>query len=212
MQKGKRYRFRLINAVSHACPVSIEVQGHNLTVLSSDSFDLRPETVERLISNSGERYDFVVDASQCGGNFWIRVTGVGVCDIVNPLEQYAILTYDNTTPIRDMQLNYGSPPPRNEQLNHQQRVSRLLNKEKKFYFNLIFNFHRLSTIQRPSVGQTIRSISALLTWNRMILDEALLTCHLLRKFIWDSSKTELIQVNRHISSKETTLNVLWVSS
>lgn len=123
VQKGKRYRFRLINAVSHACPVSIEFQGHNLTVLASDSFDLRPETVDRVISNSGERYDFVVDASQCGGNFWIRVTGLGVCDLINPLEQYALLSYDEARPIRDISLNYDSVPSRTEQLNSQQRVS-----------------------------------------------------------------------------------------
>lgn len=125
MKKGKRYRFRLINGMTHVCPTSIEVQGHSLTILASDSFDLRPVTVERLITNSGERYDFVIDASrsECEGNFWIRVAGVGVCDIAIPLEQYAILAYDQTTPTQDIALDYDVVPNRSDKLNTQQRVS-----------------------------------------------------------------------------------------
>lgn len=70
VRKGRRYRFRLINAMSHVCPVALEVERHSLRIIASDSFDLQPATVESLISNSGERYDFVIDADQSPGEFF----------------------------------------------------------------------------------------------------------------------------------------------
>lgn len=110
--------------MSHVCPTSIEFQGHSLTIIGSDSYDLKPVVVDRLISNSGERYDFIVDASQCEGNFWIRVTGIGICDSRLQLDQYAILTYDQTTSLHDIAFNYddSSVPLRADPLNSQQRV------------------------------------------------------------------------------------------
>lgn len=53
--------------MSHVCATAIEIEGHSLKVIASDSFDLQPVTVEKLISNAGERYDFVVEANQLNG-------------------------------------------------------------------------------------------------------------------------------------------------
>lgn len=53
--------------MSHVCPTAIEIEHHSLRVIASDSYDLQPVTVEKLISNAGERYDFVVDANQNQG-------------------------------------------------------------------------------------------------------------------------------------------------
>lgn len=50
--------------MSHVCPIQIEIEGHKMQVISSDSFDLQPVTVDRLILNSGERFDVVVYANQ----------------------------------------------------------------------------------------------------------------------------------------------------
>uniref|UniRef100_A0A336LRE1 CSON012189 protein n=1 Tax=Culicoides sonorensis TaxID=179676 RepID=A0A336LRE1_CULSO len=86
---GSRYRFRFINSASHVCPVQIQIQNHNLTVISTDSFDVRPEEVNTLITTSGERYDFIVNANQAPGNYCIRVRLLGICNH----EQFAILAY-----------------------------------------------------------------------------------------------------------------------
>lgn len=63
VRRERRYRFRLINAMSHICPTSIEVEKHSLRVIASDSFDLEPADFEKVVSNSGERYDFVINAN-----------------------------------------------------------------------------------------------------------------------------------------------------
>ncbi|XP_063700380.1 uncharacterized protein LOC134830740 [Culicoides brevitarsis] len=89
VKQGSRYRFRFINSGSHVCPVQIQIQGHNLSVISTDSFDVHPENVNTLISTSGERYDFVVNADQAPGNYCVRVKLLGVCNH----EQFAVLSY-----------------------------------------------------------------------------------------------------------------------
>ena len=92
VQRGRRYRFRLVNTLNHPCPVLLEIERHNLTIIATDSFDIKPVTVSSLVSQAGERYDFVVEANQNIGEFWIRVKGFSVCD---PWEtqQLAVLSY-----------------------------------------------------------------------------------------------------------------------
>ena len=53
--------------MSHVCPAVLEIENHSLLVIATDSYDLQPVTVDSLVSTSGERYDFVVNASQTGG-------------------------------------------------------------------------------------------------------------------------------------------------
>lgn len=67
VQKGSRYRFRWVNSMSHICPAVLDVQGHSLQIIASDSFDLQPVTVDTLVSLPGERYDFVINANQTNG-------------------------------------------------------------------------------------------------------------------------------------------------
>lgn len=67
MQRGKRYRFRAVNAGSHVCPALIEIQSHSLQIIASDGFSLQPVIVDSLYLNAGERFDFVVNANQTGG-------------------------------------------------------------------------------------------------------------------------------------------------
>lgn len=121
VRTGRRYRFRLINAMSHVCPTSIEVEKHHMKILASDSFDLQPVTVESLISNSGERYDFVINATEDSGRFWIRVKGLGPC-ATREMEQFAILAYDEFSPLEDLAFNYPTPPVSSEPLNPNPRV------------------------------------------------------------------------------------------
>ncbi|XP_067620020.1 uncharacterized protein [Eurosta solidaginis] len=89
---GKRYRFRLINSISHSCPFQLQIEQHNMSIIASDSYDLEPHYFDTLITNAGERYDFVLLANHTAGDFWIRVRGMGVCAIL-PTESFALLRY-----------------------------------------------------------------------------------------------------------------------
>lgn len=53
--------------MSHVCPAMLEIENHNMTVIATDSYDVQPVTVDSIYSNSGERYDFVINANQYGG-------------------------------------------------------------------------------------------------------------------------------------------------
>jgi len=79
VEKGKRYRFRIINAGILYCPIEISVDMHNLTVISTDGSDVEPYEVESLVIMAGERYDFVLNASQAVANYWLRAKGFADC-------------------------------------------------------------------------------------------------------------------------------------
>lgn len=96
VEPGKKYRFRVINSISHACPVQLQVEGHELTIISSDSYNVEPRSFDTLINNSGERYDFILTANHTKGDFWIRVCGLGVCAI-KPTESFALLRYTSNS-------------------------------------------------------------------------------------------------------------------
>ncbi|KAI8423719.1 hypothetical protein MSG28_012750 [Choristoneura fumiferana] len=44
VEQGYKYRFRVINAEFLNCPIEMSVDGHNITVISSDGYDLEPIT------------------------------------------------------------------------------------------------------------------------------------------------------------------------
>lgn len=76
VQKGFRYRFRLINAGFLNCPIEVSVDNHTLLVISSDGTDLKPVEADSLVSYAGERFDFVINADKEVGNYWIRFRGL----------------------------------------------------------------------------------------------------------------------------------------
>ncbi|KAK2581552.1 hypothetical protein KPH14_005204 [Odynerus spinipes] len=76
---GKRYRFRMINSFGTVCPAEITIQNHRMTVIATDGEDVKPTVVDRIVSTSGERYDFVLNANQNGGSYWIQVRGLAEC-------------------------------------------------------------------------------------------------------------------------------------
>uniref|UniRef100_A0A8D8I2J0 Laccase-4 n=1 Tax=Culex pipiens TaxID=7175 RepID=A0A8D8I2J0_CULPI len=92
VRKGGRYRFRFINAASHVCPLELQIENHPLQIIASDSFNVQPVTVNTLVTTSGERYDFVVNADQPSANYWIRLRAIGPCDYLN-IDQTAVLSY-----------------------------------------------------------------------------------------------------------------------
>lgn len=68
---GKTYRFRMIaNGVLY--PWRLSIDNHSLVVIASDGMDIEPITVQSIIINPGERYDFLLSAHQHPSNYWIR--------------------------------------------------------------------------------------------------------------------------------------------
>lgn len=80
VSENSKYRFRLINAEFLNCPMEISVDSHNLTIFSSDGNDVEPIEVSSFVSYAGERFDFIINANQNPGNYWIRVRGLMDCD------------------------------------------------------------------------------------------------------------------------------------
>ncbi|XP_050514560.1 uncharacterized protein LOC114336593 [Diabrotica virgifera virgifera] len=89
---GKRYRFRMINSFASVCPAQLTIQGHDLTLIATDGEPVQPVKVNTVISFSGERYDFVINADQAPGAYWIQLRGLGECGI-RRVQQLAILRY-----------------------------------------------------------------------------------------------------------------------
>ncbi|KAK6186504.1 hypothetical protein SNE40_008533 [Patella caerulea] len=87
---GEQYRFRWI-AAGALFPFRISIDEHNLTIIASDGYDLKPKTVESLVINPGERYDFIITTDKPVGNYWVRAITLEVN--VNHTAE-AILRYD----------------------------------------------------------------------------------------------------------------------
>ncbi|XP_026474637.1 laccase isoform X1 [Ctenocephalides felis] len=89
---GRRYRFRMIAAIASVCPVQLTFEGHSLKVIATDGEPVQPVEVNTIISFSGERYDFVIEATQPAGAYWIQLRGLGECGIERA-QQLAVLRY-----------------------------------------------------------------------------------------------------------------------
>ena len=76
VSEGKRYRFRLIGAQS-LYAYRFEIVEHKLTVIATDGHFVTPVEVDYIIIHSGERYDFILNASQ-SGNYLIRASTLEV--------------------------------------------------------------------------------------------------------------------------------------
>lgn len=96
VRKGLRYRFRTINSGFLNCPLEISIDNHTMLVIASDGRYFEPVMVDSLVTYAGERFDFVVDANQISGNYWIRVRGLMDCDErFLKAHQGAILHYED---------------------------------------------------------------------------------------------------------------------
>ena len=67
-----------------------------MVIIASDSYHMQPLEVDTLITTSGERYDFVINAVQPNekANYWMRLRAIGPCSS-RKVEQFAILSYEN---------------------------------------------------------------------------------------------------------------------
>ena len=71
VEEGNIYRFRLIGAQGlYAYRFSID--GHRLIVVATDSYWVEPKEVDYIIIHTGERYDFLLNATGNETNYWMR--------------------------------------------------------------------------------------------------------------------------------------------
>ena len=78
VEKNRKYRFRGIN-VGTIYPFRVSIDEHNVTVIASDGYDLKPQLVESFVINPGERFDFLLETNQPVKNYWIRANSMEVC-------------------------------------------------------------------------------------------------------------------------------------
>ncbi|KAL4734675.1 Cupredoxin [Aspergillus similis] len=86
VEKGKKYRLRLVDSSVDGW-MKFSIDGHKLTVISTDLVPIEPYETDAVILTSGQRYDVVFEANQEIGNYWTRAIYQTACnglDIENP--------------------------------------------------------------------------------------------------------------------------------
>ncbi|RXG60102.1 Laccase-3 [Armadillidium vulgare] len=81
VKQGLRYLFRAISIGIESCPIEISVQNHTLLVIASDVKSIQPLEVDSLVIFGGERFDFVINANQKPGTYFIKYKGLRRCEI-----------------------------------------------------------------------------------------------------------------------------------
>lgn len=105
--KGNRYRFRHINAGFLNCPIQLSIDNHTISAIATDGSDIEPKEVTFLVTYAGERWDFVVNANQPVGNYFIRARGLMDCDErFTSSFQLAVLHYQGAP---EEEPNYAKP-------------------------------------------------------------------------------------------------------
>ncbi|KAH6682996.1 laccase [Halenospora varia] len=78
LQKGKKYRLRLINtSLDNHFRVSLD--NHNLTVVQADFVPTKPYVAETIFIAIGQRYDVIINANQDVDNYWFRAQVMTDC-------------------------------------------------------------------------------------------------------------------------------------
>nr|XP_053649016.1 uncharacterized protein LOC128700086 [Cherax quadricarinatus] len=95
VKPGRRHRFRALSNSIQNCPIVISVDNHTLLPITTDGSPIQPVEVESLTIYGGERWDFVVNASQSIATYWIRFQGMLDCDDrFKSAHQVAVLRYE----------------------------------------------------------------------------------------------------------------------
>ncbi|XP_065665483.1 uncharacterized protein LOC136086912 [Hydra vulgaris] len=94
VKHGLKYRFRSIN-VGTIYPMRISVDGHEISVVASDGYDIKPYSAESVIVHPGERFDFILNANKTIDNYWIRAESIE--DGVQNHSVEAILHYEGAS-------------------------------------------------------------------------------------------------------------------
>ena len=81
VEQGQTYRFRLIHTGT-MYGFRFSVDGHKLTVMATDGYLVEPVEVDYIALEGGERYDFLLEATQADSNFWMKAETFEI-DLVN---------------------------------------------------------------------------------------------------------------------------------
>lgn len=82
VEDGKCYRLRFINMGANAQNYITHIAGHNLTLLSLDSYDVTPIQISGFNIHIGERYDVILCADQEPGNYLMNYTYDLACPLM----------------------------------------------------------------------------------------------------------------------------------
>lgn len=94
VERGQRYRFRICGNENYLCAHQVSIDNHTLTIIATDGSPVDPVVVDSFVITPGERYDFVLNANQDVGTYWIKIRGLLAC----PLSLgSAILRYNGST-------------------------------------------------------------------------------------------------------------------
>ena len=93
VEQGGRYRFRMIHAGTHYA-FKLSIDNHKLKVMATDGYLVQPVEVDYIALQSGERYDFLLEANQGSGDYWMRA------------ETFEINIGDSTAPPYDFHEHY----------------------------------------------------------------------------------------------------------
>ncbi|KAK0076164.1 hypothetical protein PV326_011020 [Microctonus aethiopoides] len=96
VKPGERYRFRMINGCTLLCPIELQIENHNMTIIAVDGVDVRPEIVNTITSFAAERVDFVLNTYELIGTYWIQVRGLSDNCTPRSVQQHAILRYEGS--------------------------------------------------------------------------------------------------------------------
>ncbi|XP_050452338.1 uncharacterized protein LOC126851972 isoform X3 [Cataglyphis hispanica] len=97
VEKGKRYRFRMINACSTVCLIEVKIENHSLQIIATDGENVKPvQGINAITMATGERVDVILNANQTSGYYWIHVRGLGEC-AEKEIYQLAILAYKDSS-------------------------------------------------------------------------------------------------------------------
>ena len=71
VEQGETYRFRLIH-VGMQYAFKFSINNHKLKVMATDGYLVEPVEVDYITMHSGERYDFLLEANQEAGDYWMK--------------------------------------------------------------------------------------------------------------------------------------------
>lgn len=86
----------MINGCTLLCPIELQIENHNMTIIAVDGVDVRPEIVNTITSFAAERVDFVLNAYELIGTYWIQVRGLSDNCTPRSVQQHAILRYEGS--------------------------------------------------------------------------------------------------------------------
>ena len=66
-----QYRFRVAHT-GVELPYEVSIDGHVLTLVATDGYDVTPLIVDVILINPGETADFEISANQSHGKYWVR--------------------------------------------------------------------------------------------------------------------------------------------